>query len=764
MEEMPEKTPAQLSNARINEENWSGVALNVKAYGAVGDGVTDDSDAILQALLDVPDTGGTVFFPAGVYIASKTLWMKSRTTVLGYGGRSRVAVIKRADGMYDDLFCAGVYTGVRDKTRSGSADWAGGQPYTKNNPGFGISFQGIYIDGNNANAGQNPKVPGNLNSYRGSNIWLQYVDGIHIEDIWSDYAPNDGAFVSGRHITISNSLFSNTKIINKTPGSAPTNNGITIAGTMAGIDGDVNDMITVTNVQAFNNDDLGVAIQARQMDNANAYHGGTVVCSNVVTKGNRTYGLAIEAGQAAQNVANTRPMKKVVLNNIISDNDAVGRLYSIGIRYDIEDLIVSNVIINNANNGGLVINGHNRIKVDNVHIRNYALNPEPEGLTTVRGMHIYCDEIFPSIDRISVKNVLITGGSGRTINTEGINVSAKVLNIELENVEVAGTTWISERGVGISIGAQNVVMTNCRASLCGDDGIKLNQTVKHFRLTNCEAFNNGQNPGAPSRRGINILSGDGTIPLRVGDLTHCWAYDDQAAPTQYEGIKIPGASDSDAFRIAFCRAFGNAHEDFAGYAAGSKHSVWGNLWGAQDADNAFKLEGKAGAWNQNLLSIGPYHLFIDNGGGAYAKFRIMHGKPKSPDDGFLLPHVSFGTAIPAFSPSYAGQKHIDRANGRVFEAVGESSASDFRQMAQTGHHKAIIPPVIFGPSGGTYTNNNAYPIDVVFTGGNVTDLEISRDAANFYSLGITSGPVRLSPGDRVRVTHTAAPMHMVIPR
>jgi hypothetical protein len=44
--------------------NW----INVKAYGATGDGATDDRAAIQAAIDAVPATGGTVYFPVGKYV------------------------------------------------------------------------------------------------------------------------------------------------------------------------------------------------------------------------------------------------------------------------------------------------------------------------------------------------------------------------------------------------------------------------------------------------------------------------------------------------------------------------------------------------------------------------------------------------------------------------------------------------------------------------------------------------------------------------
>lgn len=42
-------------------------AVSVVEYGAVGNGITDDTDAIQSAIDALPEEGGTVFFPAGTY-------------------------------------------------------------------------------------------------------------------------------------------------------------------------------------------------------------------------------------------------------------------------------------------------------------------------------------------------------------------------------------------------------------------------------------------------------------------------------------------------------------------------------------------------------------------------------------------------------------------------------------------------------------------------------------------------------------------------
>jgi hypothetical protein len=59
------------------------IKLNVKDYGAVGDGTTDDTTAITNAINALPAGGGTVFFPPGVYKVTATLPSVSGMTLEG---------------------------------------------------------------------------------------------------------------------------------------------------------------------------------------------------------------------------------------------------------------------------------------------------------------------------------------------------------------------------------------------------------------------------------------------------------------------------------------------------------------------------------------------------------------------------------------------------------------------------------------------------------------------------------------------------------
>jgi len=74
---------------------------NVKDYGAVGDGVADDSSAIQAAIDSFSGTQGTVFFPDGVYnLNGTTLELPSKIKLLGTGKDSQLKQVGDIDHVH----------------------------------------------------------------------------------------------------------------------------------------------------------------------------------------------------------------------------------------------------------------------------------------------------------------------------------------------------------------------------------------------------------------------------------------------------------------------------------------------------------------------------------------------------------------------------------------------------------------------------------------------------------------------------------------
>jgi hypothetical protein len=83
-------------------QSWLDQWASVKDFGAVGDGVTDDTAAINRALYQLycrevnPQIRRSLFFPAGVYLVNETIIIPSFATLYGEGKDN--SVIKMAPG------------------------------------------------------------------------------------------------------------------------------------------------------------------------------------------------------------------------------------------------------------------------------------------------------------------------------------------------------------------------------------------------------------------------------------------------------------------------------------------------------------------------------------------------------------------------------------------------------------------------------------------------------------------------------------------
>lgn len=86
-------------------QSWLDQFATVKDFGAVGDGVTDDTEAINRALFQLfcreinPQIRRSLFFPAGVYRITETILIPTYATLWGEGAESSVI---RLDNSVDD--------------------------------------------------------------------------------------------------------------------------------------------------------------------------------------------------------------------------------------------------------------------------------------------------------------------------------------------------------------------------------------------------------------------------------------------------------------------------------------------------------------------------------------------------------------------------------------------------------------------------------------------------------------------------------------
>lgn len=90
---------SQITHASVNS---GGVVVNVKQFGAKGDGTTNDTKAINKAFTSIAKTNGIVFFPAGDYLVNITITVPKGVSISGEGRGS--TTIKRIDTSNTAIF------------------------------------------------------------------------------------------------------------------------------------------------------------------------------------------------------------------------------------------------------------------------------------------------------------------------------------------------------------------------------------------------------------------------------------------------------------------------------------------------------------------------------------------------------------------------------------------------------------------------------------------------------------------------------------
>lgn len=94
-----------------------------------------------------------------------------------------------------------------------------------------------------------------------------------------------------------------------------------------------------------------------------------------------------------------------------------------------------------------------------------------------------------------------------------------------------------------------------------------------------------------------------------------------------------------------------------------------------------------------------------------------------------------------------------------------ATASDAVRRPISLSNAAVLPSnITVTASPMTYQNATGYNADVIISGGTISSIEFTRDNVTFYTTGLTTGVITLSPSDRVRVTYSVAPTMTLVPR
>jgi hypothetical protein len=150
-------TQANAANLNHIENGLLGVDLlvyNVRdpAYGAKGDGTTDDTAAVAAAITAATATGGTVYFPRGTYI-STTQTLATRVNLIGAGVGETVIKLKNATNADLLQFKPG------NILFSGTFQTGPGGPSDPTNSIHSFIIAHLTLDGNQANQSSGPCYP-----------------------------------------------------------------------------------------------------------------------------------------------------------------------------------------------------------------------------------------------------------------------------------------------------------------------------------------------------------------------------------------------------------------------------------------------------------------------------------------------------------------------------------------------------------------------------------------------------------------------------
>ncbi len=168
--------------------------LAVRDFGAVGDGVTDDSAPILAAVNQANAAGGgVVFFSAGTYLTG-TIPLYSNVHFCGAAEEAAILLLKA--GTNNDLFSGtlqGYTNGVNGYSGPSALVNIAAPTGTGNNSGVNsITVRNLTLDGNAAN--QSAYSAGiRLYGY-GNRILNLYIRNFRGDGIYIDWNPNVGNF------------------------------------------------------------------------------------------------------------------------------------------------------------------------------------------------------------------------------------------------------------------------------------------------------------------------------------------------------------------------------------------------------------------------------------------------------------------------------------------------------------------------------------------------------------------------------------------
>jgi hypothetical protein len=261
------------------------VATNVEAklaqyvsvidFGAVGDGVTDDTAAINAAL----DASTNVYLPPGTYLHTSDILVKTETTFYGAGWQS---VLKHTTG--NMTLGAVVVKGIVNTNVQN------------------VIVRNMKIEGSSSASG----------AYDGTDkgIYIKYAEHITVDGVWVEKAGGEAVYAEAsgggetEYITFQNNYVSDSAF------NAYNTNGLILYGMIInnfaydignfGFEGSGSDLIISGNI--FNKFDGSAGISVGGWNSDNAYQRRTIISNNKIMNGTNVSGSGIYMSDGALGV------------------------------------------------------------------------------------------------------------------------------------------------------------------------------------------------------------------------------------------------------------------------------------------------------------------------------------------------------------------------------------------------------------------------------------------------------------------------------
>lgn len=204
--------------------------INVKAYGAIGDGTTDDTNAILAA--NAALTSGVLYFPPGTYLVTNPIPLKTGTMLLG--ANAGASVIKTSGSTFISGSRGAIEIGLSGAVSNINLEKIGFNSGTGNYPviisgatnvtlrdclftGSGTSSHAVLItettntSGVKILASRFVNMPNSasikISALNGNTVKDVLIEGNHFENIWTTGVQIDDGSGTGSDIKVLNNTF-----------------------------------------------------------------------------------------------------------------------------------------------------------------------------------------------------------------------------------------------------------------------------------------------------------------------------------------------------------------------------------------------------------------------------------------------------------------------------------------------------------------------------------------------------------------------------